>query len=315
MTKPVLTVTLNPALDLTVSLSTLHAGEVNKAQAGSLRAAGKGINVAAVLKDLDHTVTATGFLGENNHAQFQDFCEQKAVDNRFLFIPGATRINVKISEVGGRVTDVNLPGLNVPASYWQLLKDNLVPLAKQCSAVVLAGSLPPGLQQNAYAELIHLLKDCDVPVVVDTSGEALLAAVAAKPALIKPNVHELEVFTGQPVTNQQQLLAAGKKLIADGIANVVISDGEKGCYWLTENRIVKAVPPLMDVVSTVGAGDSLVAGLTHCLVNKTALPEGLQLACAVSAHAVEQVGVGILSAERLQQILELVRVEDLSGSL
>jgi 1-phosphofructokinase len=307
----VLTVTLNPALDLTVSLGQLNTGAVNKALSGHLHAAGKGINVSAVLKDLKHNVIATGYLGEDNHSLFHDFCENFNVKNEFIYLPGATRINVKISESSAQVTDINLPGLSVPPAFWTRLKKSLTLLTANCSAVILAGSLPPGLNSNAYAELITLFNDCDIPVLVDTSAEALVHAVAAKPTLIKPNTHELGELTGTTIQSESEIIAAGRKLVASGISNVVISDGPNGCYWITQNKVIKAVPPEMHVISTVGAGDSLVAGLAHTLVNDMDLHQGLQLACAISAHAVEQIGVGIMDEARLKQITEQVQLSEI----
>lgn len=308
MTKPVLTLTLNPALDMTVSLRLLAPGVVNKATAAELHAAGKGLNVAKVLHDLDQATVVSGFLGEDNHGLFKGFCERLNIDNQFLYLPGATRINVKISEQEGRVTDINLPGLPVPESQWHALQQRLTHLASQSSAVVLAGSLPPGLPTDAYALLINSLKSAGVPVILDTSGAAFSDALTAVPNLVKPNVDELEEWRGEPIRNDADLAAAAKQLMDLGIEHVVISDGANGCYWFTQDLALKATPPKVQVLSTVGAGDSLVAGLTFGLVNGLHARDTLTLACAVSAHAVEQVGVGFDQLDRIEELKTHVKI-------
>lgn len=310
MTKPILTVTLNPALDMTVSLNYLSPGEVNKANASQIRAAGKGLNVAKVLHDLASPVMVSGFLGEDNFGLFKEFCHHHSIDNQFLYLPGATRINVKISEQGGRVTDINLPGLPVPDSQWQAFKQRLQHLAQQSSAVVLAGSLPPGLAETAYAELIADLQAFDVPIVLDSSGKAFAEAVKAKPYMVKPNIEELQEWSGQKITSTEELKNAAEVLLGLGIQHVVISDGANGCYWFCENEAMKAIPPKVNVVSTVGAGDSLVAALTYGLVAHQDKSETLKQACAISAHAVEQVGVGIVHSERYEFLKALVHLEE-----
>lgn len=308
MSAPVLTIALNPALDLTVRVSTLIPGEVNKAESGTLHAAGKGLNVARVLRDLDHAVQVSGFIGESNQGPFVETCQRDGLDNQFLVLPGATRINVKVSEQSQRVTDINLPGLHVPVQKFDELLSLVRQTAESCSAVVLAGSLPPGLDDGAYGQLINTLRQARCPVILDTSGEAFARAVQYGPTLVKPNREELEEWLGSPIQSEGDLAAAAEQLFSLGVEQVVISDGANGCYWFRRHSVLKATPPKVDVVSTVGAGDSLVAGLTHALVTDADPEEGLKLACAVSAHAVEQVGVGIQNPERLKQLQQAVQV-------
>ena len=308
MSAPILTIALNPALDLTVRVDTLIPGEVNKAQSGTLHAAGKGLNVARVLRDLDHEVQVSGFIGEDNQGPFIETCHRDGVDNRFLVLPGATRINVKVSELSQRVTDINLPGLHVPAQQFEALLTLVRHAAETCSAVVLAGSLPPGLDENAYGQLINAVRQTGCPVLLDTSGDAFAQAVRCGPTLVKPNREELEEWLGTSIQSEADLAAAAEQLFALGVEQVVISDGANGCYWFQPNSVLKATPPRVEVISTVGAGDSLVAGLAHALVTKSDPIDGLKLACAISAHAVEQVGVGIQNPDRLNELQQAVQL-------
>ncbi|EAR10660.1 1-phosphofructokinase [Reinekea blandensis] len=308
MSAPILTIALNPALDLTVRVDTLTPGEVNKAQSGTLHAAGKGLNVARVLRDLNHDVHVSGFIGEDNQGPFIETCQRDGLDNQFMVLPGATRINVKVSEQSQRVTDINLPGLHVPVEKFDELLSQVRRAAENCSAVVLAGSLPPGLDENAYGQLINTLRQARCPVLLDTSGEAFARAVRFGPTLVKPNREELEEWLGTSIQSEADLAAAADRLFALGVEQVVISDGANGCYWFRQRAVLKATPPRVEVVSTVGAGDSLVAGLAHALVTDCDPVEGLKLACAISAHAVEQVGVGVQNPDRLNELQQAVQV-------
>ncbi|PPC77129.1 1-phosphofructokinase [Pokkaliibacter plantistimulans] len=312
--RPVVTLTLNPALDLTVQLGELVPGEVNLARQGNLRPAGKGINVAMVLRDLQEQVAVTGILGQDNSDAFEHLFAQLQLDNHFLLEQGATRINVKLSEQQGRVTDINLPGITVSEAVWQTLQQRLLALCEQADVFVLSGSLPRGLAADSYGQIIGLLRQHGKTILVDTSGQALHAAVAAVPDLIKPNVEELEQWTGTALPDAEAQELAVRKLLALGIRHVVLSDGERGVRWYSRDGAWQALPPRVSVVSTVGAGDSLVAGLTYGLLNQLAVADTLQLATAVAALAVSQIGVGIPDTERLNQLKQQVSVMPLAFS-
>lgn len=147
----IVTITLNPALDLTTRLEVMHPGEVNLVSEANLRAAGKGINVAMVLKDLGRDVGLTGWLGEGNQQSFVSLFEERALADHFVRVAGDTRINVKISEQSGRVTDLNLPGLAVQEGDVSALEAALERLAPHTDWFVLAGSLPKGVAPDYCA--------------------------------------------------------------------------------------------------------------------------------------------------------------------
>ncbi|KFF47736.1 hypothetical protein GY26_18610, partial [Gammaproteobacteria bacterium MFB021] len=179
----ILVVTLNPALDLSIGLPALTLGAVNRTQSSQLAAAGKGLNVARVLAALGHRVTLSGLLGEDNDAPFVAACASAGIADASLRLPGETRINAKIAEADGRVTDINGPGLSVSAEALAVLRQRLDTHCRERTpgAVVLTGSLPPGVSEEDFAALVAALKATDVPVWVDTSGPALAAALAVPP--------------------------------------------------------------------------------------------------------------------------------------
>ncbi len=308
----ILTVTLNPALDLTVKTANIQLGEVNIAQAGMLHAAGKGINVARVLVDLQMNVTATGILGASNEQPFADLFREKNIKNEFCRESGNTRINVKLTESNQRTTDINLPGIEISSTTLARFRQTVFSLAEQFRVVVFAGSLPRGISQSIYADLIREVKAFGCLTILDTSGEAFAEAVKAGPTIVKPNREELAQWVGRPVNDMQDELQAALKLQSYGVQQVVVSDGKNGFRWYGANAIYRVTPPSVSMVSTVGAGDSLVAGLAYGLARGESPQQTMERAAAISAHAVEQVGVGIADMSRLNELQREVTVTPLA---
>ncbi|MDP5291396.1 1-phosphofructokinase [Oceanimonas sp. CHS3-5] len=309
----VLTLTLNPALDLTVSLASLSPGQVNLADAGHLGAAGKGINVARVLAELGHAPRASGFLGANNEAPFCALFEGLGIHDDFVRLPGDTRINVKVSEDGGRVTDINLPGLRVSEGDWTRLQARLESLSDGFDVLVVAGSLPPGVSPVWLENLITTWRERGKTLWLDASGEALKAGVRGRPHLIKPNLQELENLMGRPITNDEALVTCAEQLMASGIAQVMVSAGADGVVWFGPHGHWRARVPEVRVISTVGAGDSLVAGLCAGLLDGLNAPDTLRRAVALSLMAVTQVGVGIYDQATFAAFQRDIHIEPFSS--
>ena len=307
----IVTITLNPALDLTTRLDAMSLGEVNLVSEAHLRAAGKGINVAMVLKDLGRDVALTGWLGADNQQSFVSLFEERILADHFVRVAGSTRINVKIAEQSGRVTDLNLPGLTIHEGEVQALEAAIDELVPHADWFVLAGSLPKGVEPDYCARLIALLKARGKRVIFDCSGAALSAGLSAAPTLVKPNLEELSQWAGRPINTLSEQADCARALQAQGIPHVVISNGSEGLVWFGPDATWQAMPPRMQVVSTVGAGDSLVAGLAHGLSLGWAPEQTLRLATAVSALAVSQVAVGFSDINVLTPLLEQVRLQRL----
>jgi 1-phosphofructokinase len=301
----ILTLTLNPALDLTVRLARLEPGEVNRSETLLTHAAGKGVNVAQVLADLGHQVTVGGFLGEDNPQAFEALIAQRGFADAFIRVPGETRSNIKIAEQDGRVTDINAPGPLVSEQAQQALLDQLTRIAPGHDAVVVAGSLPCGVSPQWLQGLLEHLKRLGLKVVLDTSGEALRAGLKAAPWLIKPNTEELADALGNATNVISQLHQ-------QGVEHVVVSDGAAGVSWYSRATTLHATPPKVTVASTVGAGDSLLAGMLHGLLSGEAPEHTLRRATAIAAMAVTQIGFGIGDAAQLARLESGVAVRPLT---
>ncbi|MGG5291876.1 1-phosphofructokinase [Pseudomonas shirazensis] len=306
----ILTLTLNPALDITVSLDSLRAGQVNRSQAQHSHAAGKGLNVAQVLADLGHSVTVGGFLGRDNLQPFEALIEWRGFTDCFVRVAGETRSNIKLVEANGCVTDINGQGPEVDAASRSALMRQLLQIAPSHDAVVVAGSLPRGIDPQWFAELLLQLKAQGLKIALDSSGEALRAGLQAAPWLVKPNTDELAEVLGHSVTGRAEQQQAASQLLASGIEHVVVSQGEQGVSWYRAGAALHAQPPQVRVASTVGAGDSLVAGMVHGLLQAESPAQTLRRATAIAAQAVTQVGFGIRDSAQLEQLQAGVHITE-----
>ncbi|WFF41799.1 1-phosphofructokinase [Salinicola endophyticus] len=309
----ILVVTLNPALDLSIGLPALTLGAVNRTQSSQLAAAGKGLNVARVLAALGHRVTLSGLLGGDNDAPFVAACAQAGIEDASLRLPGETRINAKIAEDDGRVTDINGPGLHVSSEALEALHQRLSAHCRERApgAVVLTGSLPPGVTAADFAALVAMLKATGVAVWVDTSGPALEAALAVPPSAVKPNEHELAAWAGATLDTREAQCEAARRLHRAGVEEALLSLGGEGLIWVSRRGEWLAEPPRVTVVNTVGAGDTLVAGMLHGILDGQPPAQVLRFATALAADAVRHVGVGRPEAADFSELLQKTRVQRL----
>ncbi|WP_421682451.1 1-phosphofructokinase [Stutzerimonas urumqiensis] len=298
----ILTVTLNPALDLTVRLPTLRPGEVNRGEALHVQAAGKGLNVAQVLADLGHALTVTGFLGADNPQPFEALFAARGFDDRFIRVPGQTRSNLKLAEADGRVTDINGPGLMIDPAACDALLARLDATVPGHAAVVVAGSLPRGIDHLWFGHLLGRIALHGVPIALDTSGPALAAGLRTRPWLAKPNLDELAEVSGRALDDEAVLTDEAARLLAAGVTHLVVSRGADGVSWFSAEGQWRSTPPRVQVVSTVGAGDSLLAGMLHGLLEGWPPERTLRQATAIAAQAVAQIDFGIIDRAHLADL-------------
>jgi len=287
MTKPVVTVTLNPAIDQTITVEALKPGSVHRAKAVRHNAGGKGVNVASCLADWGTPVVATGLLGSGNAAPFEALFAAKGIADAFLRLPGETRVNIKIADLAANdTTDINLPGLSADAGALDLVRQTVLGLVEPGTPVLLAGSLPDGLPADAYAGLTADFSAAGARVVLDSSGAPLAAALAsigALPHCIKPNRHELEDWAGRPLPTDADLLEAARGLQRRGVAVVVVSLGADGALFVGGEHALHGRLPPVTALSTVGAGDAMVAGLIAAFQMNGGLEDVARLSVAFAA--------------------------------
>jgi len=301
----VVTITLNPAIDRTVTISNFTAGAVNRVESVRSHPGGKGVNVASALADHGHGVAVTGFLGRSNAGAFEELFSQKKIADHFVRIAGQTRIGIKITDpVRAETTDINFPGPAPTSEELSMLRWQIATL--EAEWFVVAGSLPPGVDPKIYREIIASLRQTGRKVLLDTSGEAFSLALEAGPTVVKPNIHEFEAFIGYPLSNEQEVVAAARTLIDRGIELVVISMGKEGACFITATESVVARPPEIEVKSTVGAGDAMVAGILSGQLEKISLGECARLATAFSIDSLSRLESGLGSRSAIESAMQKV---------
>jgi 1-phosphofructokinase len=306
------TITINPAIDQTVAIADFSVGRVNRVQDFRSDAGGKGVNVAAFLADYGLPVTATGFLGRENSRLFERFLKQKKITDRFVRIAGSTRTGIKIiDELKQQTTDINFPGQTpTPADIQSLLKI-IDELSSDCRWFVIAGSIPAGTSADIYRKMVTAITEKGGQVALDASGEGFRQAVTAVPALVKPNIDELQEFCGQSLNTQAEVIGAARRLLDLGLHTVVVSMGARGALFIEKDGVIRAVPPQVQVKSTVGAGDAMLSGMVAGKIENRSLKACARLATAFSVIAVANIGAGLPPAASLQSIEGQVQLTEM----
>ncbi|MDT0485080.1 MULTISPECIES: 1-phosphofructokinase family hexose kinase [Streptomyces] len=301
----ILTVTLNTALDITYRVRSLRPHTSHRVTEVTERPGGKGLNVARVLAALGHEVTVTGFTGGATGRMVQDrLTAVPGLVDALVPVTDPTRRTIAVvDEQSGDTTQLNEPGPTVTPAEWSAFQEAYEDLVPSVSAVALCGSLPPGVPVGAYAGLIRTAKAAGVPVLLDTSGEALRRGVAARPDILKPNADELSELTGS-----HEPLRAAQDARRRGALAVVASLGTRGLLAATPEGRWRATPPARVHGNPTGAGDSLVAGLLSGLVEQLPWPARLTRAVALSAATVLAPVAGEFDRAAYEELLEQVTV-------
>ncbi|MFF9626331.1 1-phosphofructokinase family hexose kinase [Streptomyces griseosporeus] len=301
----ILTVTLNTALDITYHVRSLRPHASHRVSEVLERPGGKGVNVARVLAALGHEVTVTGFAGGATGRVVQELLTATpGVVDALVPVAGATRRTIAVvDEESGDTTQLNEPGPAITPVEWNAFQDRYEALLASASAVALCGSLPPGLPVGAYAGLVRTARAAGVPVLLDTSGEPLRRAVAARPDLIKPNADELAELTGS-----HEPLRATQDARRRGARAVVASLGAEGLLAVTPEGRWRATPPVRLRGNPTGAGDSAVAGLLSAQADHLPWPDRLARAVALSAATVTSPTAGEFDRRTYEKLLDQVAV-------
>ena len=301
------TVTLNPAIDKALTVPRFEIGKTNRGEATRADAGGKGINVAQALKQLGAEVRALGFLAANNGRIILESLNAGGIAADFVNVPGETRVNLKIHDPIGRTeTEINEAGFQVLPAHLEALKQKIAQHAPDCQVMIFSGSLPPGAPAEIYAELMAIASRGGAKCVLDTGGAALRLGLQAKPLLLKPNRAEAEELLERRLRTRSDLAAAARNLLALGAEGAVISLGAEGAVGASQHDLLFARPPAVTPLSSVGAGDAMVAALAYGYVNKLSFRDSFRLAIAASAAAVTLEGSKMADLALIQSLLPQV---------
>jgi 1-phosphofructokinase family hexose kinase len=310
----IVTVTLNAALDRTLTVPNFLEGHRHRASQGLTLAGGKGINVARALKRLDVPVVATGLAGGRTGTRIVEELTAEAILNDFVRIADESRTSTAVVDpTSSSFTEINEWGPHVEPQELEMLREKLRYLARGAEAVVFAGSLPRGVAQSFYADAIREMNRMGVRTVLDTDGEPLRLGLEAEPSLVPPNQHEAEALVDQELEGEDFLMALDT--IADLGARTVLITLETGCYGLTrEERPVKrfhASAPKVEPVSVAGAGDVLTAAFLATRLAGRPFADSLRYAVAAASASTLEVGAGRFDPREAGRLSAQVEVGEL----
>ncbi len=304
------TVTLNPSLDKTLTVRGLVIDEVNRWTTLRRDPGGKGINVSRVIHELGGKTIAYSFIGGDDGEIMKRLLRKEGVPFDFVPIRRAIRSNIIITDIKThQQTRIDAPGPYISPAELQKLRKKIKNIEPKPDFIVFAGSVPPGIPDNIYYELVTEAKAKGIKTVVDSEDIWLKEGVKAKPYLIKPNVREAEQLLGIELKDDKAIIKAIHYFLELGIEIVVISQGKGGLVAAKQGQMLKAVPPQVKVKSTVGAGDATVAGLVLKLSQGASLEEACHLAVAAGTATVLTPGTQLCRRQDVEKILPQVKIE------
>jgi 1-phosphofructokinase family hexose kinase len=315
----ILTVTVNAAVDKTLTVANLQLGRRHRAQQGLVMPGGKGINVARALRRLGEPVIATGLAGGRAGTQITDGLDAEGIINDFVRIGAESRTSTAVVDpTSGLQTEINEYGPEVTPEEIAALLDRVRYLAGAVSTVVLAGSLPRRVETSFYAELIRELNRRKVATAVDTEGEPLRLALAAEPAFVFPNQREAEALVGNEFQTDEDFQAGLVTIAAMG-AGAVLVTLKTGCYALLQEgkgrrHLYRAWIPRIESVSAVGSGDAFLAGFLSAHQAGQGPEQCLRHGLGCGAANTQVVGAGVFDPRDVTRFAAMVEVQEITGT-
>ena len=311
----IVTVTLNAAIDRTLTVPNFQRGHRHRASEGLTLAGGKGINIARALKRLDVPVVATGLAGGRTGTRIVEELTAEAILNDFVRIVAESRTSTSVVDpTSGSYTEINEWGPDVDADELEILREKLQYLSRGASAVVFAGTLPRGVEEGFYGEAIRELNRRGVETILDSEGQPLRLGTEAEPFLVLPNHGEAEALVGQEFDGDEDFLMALDAIAEMGARNVIITH-DSGCFarFREERRVRRArvLAPRVEALAPAGSGDVLLAGFLAARFGGAAIEDALRNAVAAGAVSTLQVGAGRFEPREVARVAADVRFEEL----
>ncbi|WP_394232431.1 1-phosphofructokinase [Niallia oryzisoli] len=305
------TLTLNPSVDYIVKLdNTIHIGELNRSSSETKFPGGKGINVSRVLNNIGIKSKALGFVGGFTGAYIEKYLRNEGIETNFVQIDEDTRINVKLKT--GQETEINAKGPALSIEHYEELKEIVRSLTDE-DVLVIAGSIPATLPKTTYEELAEICSNNGTAFMVDAEGDLLMKVLPYKPFLIKPNHHELGDLFGTTLSTIEEVIPYARKLIDKGAKNVIVSLAGDGAVFVNEHTVFTSTVPKGEVKSSVGAGDSMVAGfLAKYTVSKN-IQGSFQY--SVAAGSATAFSLDLCTKELIEELLSQVEISETSSKI
>ncbi|MEA3337008.1 MAG: 1-phosphofructokinase [Chloroflexota bacterium] len=305
----IVTVTLNPVLDRTLTVAHIEFDEMTRATATRQDWGGKGFNVSRALLALGLESTAMAFVGGATGETLSKGLAALQIDTDFVPVQEETRTNVVIvDDSNGRYIKVNEPGPFIQPDELNTFVDRVRARVRPGDLWILAGSLPPGVPVDFYARLIQLIQSSGARTVLDASGEALQIGCTAHPYLVKPNAVEANEITGQFLHLPEDARMATELILDQGVELAALSMGADGLTLSSNKETFHARPPAVAIGNPTGAGDALVAGMTYALIYDLPLADVARWGVATGTAAAMSKGVGVGSLEEVEVLLPQIQV-------
>lgn len=312
MNKKILTVTLNPAIDFTIEVPGFTLDSVNKAIKSRRDPGGKGINVATALSTGGIDTHVTGFLGKDNREIFTNHFKEHNITDNFVYVQGSTRECIKIADIKNKITtDINFSGIDLQQNELNEFIGFYSETIKDYDYVILSGSLPRNIEADIYNKLASIAQKHGVFVALDTSGPSLLSCInSGNVNLIKPNIDELiDIYPNIFKTdNFENAVDDVVKNILKKVDIIALSLGEKGSKLYTKNLTLKVNAPKIDVKSSVGAGDSFLAGLIAGFAREETINQTLTTAVSWAASKLTKYGPGLSEEQPPQDFVDKIMI-------
>ncbi|MEG6586349.1 1-phosphofructokinase [Dendrosporobacter sp. 1207_IL3150] len=307
----IITVTLNPAIDKTIVINDFRINSVNRISSTRLDAGGKGINVSKTILTLNGKSKAIGIAAGNAGRFIQDYLNAVNIEQDFVSISGETRTNIKIIDpVNKTNTDINEAGPDILMDDLESVKNKLLSGIDDKSVVVFSGSVPSNVPNEVYRQWIASAKEKGAKTILDADGDLLKLALEASPYMIKPNIHELERLFNKKINTIEDAIEIAVEIINKyKVENVVISMGEKGALFIKKDCYVLAHGLKVEVKSTVGAGDAMVAALAYSIDQGYSFEDTIKLAVACGTANVMTSGTEPSTLETIMQLEKQVTWE------
>lgn len=298
------TVTFNPSLDYSIRIEDFKTGELNRTSYEEVRVGGKGVNVSIVLHDLGVENVALGFIAGFTGDQIESGMQQLGCTTSFIHLPsGFSRINVKLAGQEEDLTEMNGMGPAVSKEEYEQFMLRLRRMLKDGDTLVLSGSIPASMPQDTYERILEEVDTDKICVVVDTSSSLLRHTLPYRPFLIKPNLTELSELFGRSLTEYDDIVGCAKHLQEEGARNVLVSMGGEGAILVTEEGQVFSAPaPDGDLVDSIGAGDSMVAGFLAGYMERGSMVDGF--AKGIAAGSATAYKNGLATGEEITAVAQ-----------
>lgn len=306
------TVCLNPCIDRSISIAEFAYGGMNRVQSLRNDAGGKGVNVAITAARLGLETECITFLRKNGGHEIENRLMGNGVSSDAIWLDGTLRTNIKLLDrSNGIITEINESGASVTAEDLQKMTSLVCAHAQDSDFLVFSGSMPPGCPTDYYRTLIEAVEGLNCRCVLDADGDRLIEGLKARPFLIKPNKPELEAVVGRPLNTLQEIRDAATVYIDMGVSVVAVSMGSEGALITNGSESYYAPRLAVEVKSTVGAGDAMIAGYTAGFLAELPLDEVFRKGVACATASVMTEGTLLIDKAVYRSLLDKIEIQSI----